>query len=92
MQGLPVVYKPMSASGVVKDRQGEFYGFVCNATASGVVTFYDNEASAAGNVLLGPITLTAGMSFNFSGLAVRCSRGIYMQLSGGTASLNVLFL
>lgn len=91
MEGLPVSYKPMSASGVVKDRGGEFYGWICNATTSGVVTFYDHESAASGNVLFGPINLTAGQSFNFSSIAVRCARGIYMNLVSGTAQLNVLF-
>ena len=91
MEGLPVSYKPMTGSGVIKDRGGEFYGWICNASASGVVTFYDNEAGAAGNVIMGPVTLVAGQSFNFSSIAVRCARGIYVNLVSGTAQFNVLY-
>ena len=91
MQGLPVAYKPMNASGVVKDKNGEFYGYIVLASASGNVTFYDHESAASGNVLLGPINISAGQVFNFSSIAVRCARGIYMNLNSGTASLNVLY-
>ena len=91
MEGLPVSYKPMSASGVVKARGGEFYGLICNTTTSGVVTFYDHEVSASGNVIMGPITLVAGQPVILNSLAVRCARGIYMRLDSGVAQLNVLF-
>lgn len=91
MQGLPVVYKPMSASGVVKDRNGEFYGVVCNTSATGIITVYDDAVTATGNVLLGPVTLVAGQSINFNSIGVKCAKGIYVQLVSGAAQFNVLY-
>lgn len=91
MEGLPVSYKPLNASGVVKATGGEFYGLICNSTTSGIVTFYDHESSASGNVLMGPITLVAGQPVTLNSLAVRCARGIYMNLESGAAQVNVLY-
>ncbi len=91
MLGLPVAYKPMSNSGVVKDRNGEFYGVVCNASATGIIVVYDDDATATGNVLLGPVTLVAGQSINFNSIGIKCAHGIYVQLVSGTAQFNVLY-
>ena len=91
MNGMSVAYKPLSASNTVKSTGGEFFGVICNSTSAGVVTFYDHPSAASGNILFGPITLTAGQSFNFSSIAVRCSCGIYMNLVSGSAQLNVLY-
>ena len=91
MSDIPAVYKQLSASGIVKERPGEFYGFVGIATGSGVITFYDNALAASGTVLAGPISVTAGQTFNFGSIGMRCNKGIYMSLVSGTATVNVLY-
>lgn len=90
MEGLPVAYKPMAGSGVVKDRGGEVYGWICLTSSSGTITVYDHESAASGNVVMGPVNLVAGQSFNFSSIAVRAGRGIYIVI-GGTATINFLY-
>lgn len=82
--------KTLSASGVVKDRPGAFFGVMPLASASGVVTFYDNPSAASGKVLLGTVTLTAGTPITFDGLGVACAKGIYMKLVSGTCTCNAL--
>jgi len=89
MQGLPVAYKPMNASGVVKDRGGEFAGFICLTATGATLTVYDHNASASGNIVAGPITLAAGQLFEFN-TPVAIARGIYIALTGA-ATLNVLY-
>jgi len=90
MEGLPVAYKPMAASGVVKPIGGEVYGWICLTSAAGTITVYDDNAGTSGNVLMGPVALVAGTSFNFSSIAVRTSKGIYIAI-GGAATLNFLY-
>jgi len=90
MEGLPVSYKPMSGSGVIKDRGGEVYGWIPLTSASGTITIYDSNSGATGNVIMGPVNLVAGVPFNFSSIAVRTAVGIYIVI-GGTATLNFLY-
>ena len=90
MEGLPVAYKPMNSSGVVKPTGGEVYGWICLTSTGGTITIYDHDSSALGNVIMGPVNLVAGQAFNFSSIAVRTSRGIYVAI-GGTATINFLY-
>lgn len=83
--------KALSASGIVKDRPGALFGVMPLASASGIVTFYDNPSAASGKVLLGPVTLTAGVPVTFDGLGIACATGIYMNLVSGTCTCNVLY-
>lgn len=82
--------KTLSASGAVKTGPGAFFGVMPLASATGIVTFYDNPSAASGKVLLGPVTLVAGTPITFDGLGVACARGIYMQLVSGTCTCNAL--
>ncbi len=78
-----------SASGVVKDKRGEFYGLVVTASSSALVTIYDNVA-ASGTILYTK-TLSAGEVVHFGGVGMAAGNGIYFQLVSGTGTVNVLY-
>jgi hypothetical protein len=86
-----VSVKTQAASGAVKAGPGALFGVMPLASATGIVTFYDNPSAASGKVLLGPVTLVAGTPVTFDGLGVACAQGIYMNLVSGTCTCNVLY-
>lgn len=83
--------KTQATSGAVKVGPGALFGVMPLASATGIVTFYDNPSAASGKVLLGPVTLVAGTLVTFDGLGVACAQGIYMNLVSGTCTCNVLY-
>lgn len=79
-----------TSSGVVKARKGEFYGIVVIASASGLITIYDNASAGSGTKLYEK-TMAAGDVVTFGGLGIAASNGLYMTLVSGTITANILY-
>lgn len=84
------VYSQKTASGVVKDKRGEFYGLSVVASAAGNITIYDNASAASGNKLFSK-AVNAGDIYHFGGVGMLATAGLYFSLDSGTATVNVLY-
>jgi hypothetical protein len=87
---LPVSYLQVSATGAVKTMPGILYGLVPTASATGVITIYDNATAASGTIIYTG-SVTAGTPIHFGGVGITVKNGIFFQVNSGTATVNVLF-
>ncbi len=68
---------------------GRFYGFLCTASSSGVISFCDNTSKSAPYIMQ-DVSVAAGQVF-LPAAAIRLTGGLYMELESGTATLTVLY-
>lgn len=87
---MPSAYKNLTASGVVKGRNGVLKGATVSASSSGTLTVYDNASAASGTIILGPVSLIAGQVIHLYD-GIRVSNGIYAAIGGTSATVNVLY-
>lgn len=77
-----------SASGLIKNGPGAFYGLVVIASSSGNLAFHD-ATSAAGTSLFTK-AVAAGDVIHFGGVGQRFNTALYLNLVSGTATVRVL--
>ena len=77
-------FKNISASAKIVGGPGKCVGVLCNSSASGTLTLYDNTA-ASGNKITNATPLVAGQ---FYPVPAQFQNGLYCAL-GGTADVSV---
>lgn len=81
---------PVNASGVLLAAPGRFSGFICTASSSGVIRFWNNNA-ASGTKILDSMAVTAGQVVQIPGGSTPFSTGLYFELVSGTATITPFF-
>ena len=91
--GIPVMWGPFTASGVVKGVAGDpgtVLAVFCSASAAGNITMRNSATVGGGSALVGAtaVTMTAGQMLVFG--PQDCANGIVLDLNSGTGTFYVI--
>jgi hypothetical protein len=88
-----VQYAQASASGVIDNAPGEFYGIVVVASTTAIIQIYDNASAASGTLIYDSVTaVSAGQVIHFGGAGIKSKNGLYLNIVSGTGTFNILYV
>lgn len=84
-----VGYKKVTADTIVKTGPTKWYGLICAASTSLVISVYDGT-SASGTLLYNK-AMAAGDVVHFGGPGAALNTGLFVDVVSGTGAVNVLY-
>lgn len=84
------VYTKKTATGPVSATPTAIAGYYVAASASGVISIYDNASTAAGDTMLATSKAVAAGDYITLPVPIQMQNGIYFSLNSGTATVYIL--